>query len=252
MDNSVNKKVLVIIQARMGSTRLPEKIFKDIVGKPMLWHMINRLKCSKKINDVVIAIPDSALNDKLESFVKELGVNCFRGDEDDVLSRYYGAAVKFQGDIIVRLTSDCPLIDPVVTDSTIEAHLNSESDYTYKGPRGNYPRGLDTEVFNLTVLKKIYHEATRLYEREHVTPYIYQHPELFEINVIQAVGKLKRPELRLTVDTEEDLLLVREIYRHLYQNNKIFYIEDIIDLLDLQPELMSINAHIEQKSSGND
>jgi spore coat polysaccharide biosynthesis protein SpsF len=245
-----NRNVVAIIQARAGSTRLPGKVFKDISGKPMLWHLVNRLKYSQTINEIVIAIPDSTSNDKLASFVKELGVECFRGSEEDVLSRYYGAAMQYKGDVIVRLTSDCPLIDPRITDSVIKAHLSSDVDYTYKGPNSGFPRGLDTEVFPFQALKKTFNEATKDYEREHVTPYIYQHPELFKIDLIQATGKLKRPDLRLTVDTEEDLAFIRGLYQRLYRKGQIFYTENVIDLLDMHPELIHINAQVKQKELG--
>jgi spore coat polysaccharide biosynthesis protein SpsF len=250
MVNSVNKKILAIIQARVGSTRLPGKIFKDIAGKPMLWHVINRLRFSGRIDNIVLAIPDSEQNDVLADFARELKVGCFRGSEEDVLARYYEAAVNYGADIIVRFTSDCPLIDPRIADSAIKAHLDSGADYTSKGPNGGFPRGVDTEVINFNVLERAYKEARQTYEREHVTPYIYQHPELFKINVIQAEGKLKRPDIRLTVDTEEDLALVREIFQRLYREGQIFYTEDIIDLLERQPELLYINAGIRQKEMG--
>ncbi len=246
----MKKNIVAIIQARVGSTRLPGKVLKDVCGRPILWHMVNRLKFSKKIDGVILAIPDSAENDELEYFAKGLKLPCFRGSEENVLSRYYRAATEFGGEVIVRVTSDCPLIDPRVTDIVIEAHLNSGADYTSNGVEWGFPRGLDTEALNFTTLKKTYEEANQDYEREHVTPYIYQHPELFNIQFVEASGKLRRPDLRLTVDTEEDLRLIREIFRRLYHNGKIFYTEDVIDLLDKHPELVAINAHVVQKKLG--
>lgn len=240
-------KVVAIVQARIGSTRLPGKVLKDILGKPMLWHMVNRLRFSNKIGDIVLAIPDSAQDDRLEQFAKELGLKYFRGSEDDVLSRYYQAAAKFGGDVIVRLTSDCPLIDPGVTDRVIEEHLNSDADYTSSCINRTFPRGLDTEVFNFEPLKRAYKEAERDYEREHVTPYIRLHPEIFKLKSVEATGKLRRPDLRLSVDTEEDLKLIREIFKQLYREGKIFYIEDVIDFVNKYPKLAVINAHVRQK-----
>lgn len=247
IESSVVMKVEAIIQARVTSTRLPGKVLKDIVGKPMLWHLLNRLRSANRIDNVILAIPRSTQNDKLENFAKELKLPCFRGSEDDVLSRYYEAAVEFGAEVIVRITSDCPLIDPWVTDTVIAAHLNSDADYTSN--RG-FPRGLDTEVFNLDALNRAYKEANRNYEREHVTPYIYQHPNLFKIESVEANGKLRRPDLRLTVDTEEDLRLIREIFKRLYRDGRIFYTEDVIDLLDKNPKLVAINAHVAQKKLG--
>jgi spore coat polysaccharide biosynthesis protein SpsF len=243
----MRKKVEAIIQARVGATRLPGKVFKDISGKPMLWHLLNRLKSANRIDNVILAIPCSTQNDKLENFAKELKLPCFRGSEEDVLSRYYEAAVEFGAQVIVRMTSDCPLIDPRVTDTVIEAHLNSNADYTCDS---GFPRGLDTEVFSLDALNRAYKEAKQSYEREHVTPYIYQHPNLFKIQFVEANGKLRRPDLRLTVDTEEDLRLIREIFKRLYCDGRIFYTEDVIDLLEKHPELVAINAHVMQKELG--
>jgi spore coat polysaccharide biosynthesis protein SpsF len=243
----MSEKILAIIQARVGSTRLPGKILRGISGKPILWHVVNRLKYSQLIDEIVLAIPASSPNDKLEVFAMENGLKYFRGSEEDVLSRYYGAATKFKGDIIVRLTSDCPLIDPKVTDHTIKTHFRSKADYTTAEPNSGFPRGLDTEVLNFKSLERAYQEAKRDYEREHVTPYIYQHPELFKIQSVEATGKLRRPDLRLTIDTEEDLKLIKEIYKRLYRDRNMFYTEDVIDLLDKHDKLVSINAHVRQK-----
>ena len=242
--------IVAIIQARVVATRLPEKILKDISGKPMLWHVVNRLMLSQTIDDIVLAIPASDQNDSLEDFAKRLKLHCFRGSETDVLSRYYGAAVKFGGDVIVRVTADCPLIDPRVTDSIINTHMNSGVDYTTNDVEHGFTRGLDTEVFSVDTLARANQEAKQDYEREHVTPYIYQHPDLFVLNFVEASGKLKRPDLRLTVDTDDDLKLIREIYKGLYRDEQIFYTDNVIEFLDSHPELKAINAHIRQKELG--
>ncbi len=242
-----NIKVIAIIQARMGSSRLPCKVLSDICGKPMLWHLINRLNYSGKISDVILAIPDTAPNDRLEDFARESGLKYFRGSEEDVLSRYYQAAEKFGGHDIVRVTADNPLLDPRLIDNVAEAHINSDADYT--GTRG-YPLGINVEILTFDTLKKACIEAKLDYEREHVTPYIHGHQEIFKLNILQASGKPRRPDIRLTVDTEQDMTLVREIYRQLYSEGSIFYIEGVIDLLDKQPELIAINAHIKQKKLG--
>ena len=240
-------KIAAIIQARIGSKRLSGKVFLSILERPMLWYMINRLKLSEAIDDIILAIPDSKPNDRLADFAGDLSLHCFRGSEDDVLSRYYGAAVQFESDVIVRFTSDCPLIDPRVSDRIIREHLKSADDYTAAGISGGFPRGLDTEVFSFDTLEQVHREASQQYEREHVTPYIQEHPDLFKIKYIEASGKLRRPDLRLTVDTKEDLKLVREIFKHLYHEDQVFYTEDVIDLLDGHPELAAINAYVRQK-----
>jgi len=139
------------------------------------------------------------------------------------------------------------LIDPKITDHVIESHLNSEVDYTSNVIVRTFPRGLDTEVFNFSILETTFQNAKENYEREHVTPYIYLHPELFKLKSIEASGKLRRPDLRLTIDTKEDLRLSEKIFKHLYRENQIFYTDDVIDFLDKHPELVAINAHIVQK-----
>jgi spore coat polysaccharide biosynthesis protein SpsF len=228
----------------MGSTRLPGKVLMPIRGRHVLWHVLNRLKYSTKINKMVLAIPDSESDSVLELFARKYNVNYYRGSEDDVLSRYYNAAAKFSADTIVRITADCPLIDPRVVDSMVECYFSSGVDYVYSG---EFPYGLGLEVFNFSVLKKAYEDAVEPYDREHVSPYIYHHPNLFSVKLVEAIGKLRRPELRLTVDTKEDLELVKEIFNRMYKEGQIFYAEDVIDLLDEHPELVSINSHIVQK-----
>jgi spore coat polysaccharide biosynthesis protein SpsF len=245
---SETKKIVAIIQARLTSTRLPKKIMLDICGKPLLCHVIERVKQAKLIESIVLAIPDSSSNDELESFVKPFGWNVFRGSEDDVLSRYYHAAKQSKADIIVRITSDCPLVDPKIIDETINLHIYDRNDYTAVGVEGGFPRGLDVEVFNFKSLKIAYSKAVKRSEREHVTLFIYQNPKLFRIHFVEACGILKRPDIRLTVDTGEDLLLVREIYSALYNNNgNHFTTEDVLVLIDSNPYLQLINKHIVQK-----
>jgi spore coat polysaccharide biosynthesis protein SpsF len=222
-------------------------VLREICGKHMLWHMLNRVRLSKRLDDIVLAIPDSAQNARLEQFARQFAFHYFRGSERDVLSRYYEAAKKFDADVIVRLTSDCPLIDPRATDKVIEEYLNADADYTSNIIKRTYPLGLDTEAFNYGVLEKAHKEAKKEYEREHVTPYIYQHPNLFKLKSVETNGKLRRPDLRLTVDTEEDLQLIRQIFNRLYRDGEIFYTKDVIDLLDKHPELVAINANIGQK-----
>jgi len=241
------KKIVAIIQARMTSTRLPKKIMLDLCGKPLLWHVIERVKQAKLIDSIVLAIPDSPSNDELESFVKQIDWNVFRGSENDVLSRYYNAATQFKADVIVRITSDCPLVDPKIIDETIQRHIRNKNDYTAVGVEGGFPRGLDTEVLNFKSLETAYYKANGQSEREHVTLFIYQNPKLFRICFVEASGILRRPDIRLTVDTEEDLLLIREIYSALHNCGNHFTAEDVLAIIDSDPYLQSINKHIVQK-----
>lgn len=231
----------------MGSTRLPGKVLARVVGKPLLWHIVTRLRRSKRLDGLILATSTMPQDDVLERFAAELDLPCFRGSETDVLSRFYRAATQWGADIIVRVTADCPLIDPKVVDSVIDVHLRSGADYTSNTLVRTYPRGLDTEVLTYEAIAMAYRAAKEEYEREHVTPYIWQHPELFQLQSVEAEGKLRRPELRLTVDTEGDLSLIRSIYEALYPGDPLFDTEKVIDLLEQQPELAWLNKDIRQK-----
>jgi len=241
------KKIVAVIQARLTSTRLPKKIMLNLSGKPLLWHVVERVRRAKMIDHIVLAIPDSSNNDELELFIKKSGWNLFRGSENDVLSRYYHAAIQYSADVIVRITSDCPLVDPKIIDETIKIHFRDGNDYTAVGVEGGFPRGLDVEVLNLKSLEIAFNTAVDRSEREHVTLYIYQNPKLFKIHFVEASGNLKRPDIRLTVDTEEDLLLIREIYSALGNYGNHFSTKDVLALIDGTPRLQSINKHIVQK-----
>lgn len=241
------KQTCIILQARMISKRLPGKVLMKICNKTIINLIIERLRQCKKVDDIILAIPNTNQNDVLEEHAKKLGCHYYRGSENDVLSRYYQTANHFDVTDIVRVTGDCPLIDPILVDLMIEQYLKGKVDYAAIGVEGNFPRGLDAEIFSFETLKKVNIEAQRDYEREHVTPYIYERPESFKIKFLEASDKLKRPDLRLTVDTKEDLNLIRIIFENLYNKDKVFYTEDVIDFLDSHPELLSINALVSQK-----
>lgn len=243
-------RISAIIQARMGSTRLPNKALINIMGKPILWHVINRLKFSKNLNDIILAIPNTKENDILEKFAKENKIKYFRGSEENVLSRYYGAAKKFNCDIIVRVTSDCPLIDPKVVDMCIERFLSERCDYISNcfNDRVTFPRGLDVSAFSFVALEKAHQSAIEPYEREHVVPHIWSNK-----NNEFKIGKTIRAQpdyarnYRLTVDYPKDLILIREIYRKLYKTNEIIDTLKVISFLDRHPEIAQINISCKQK-----
>lgn len=240
-------RVLAIIQARMGSTRLPGKVMMKIQGKTVLNHVISRVKQSKEIDDIVIATTIKSDDDIIEEEALRLNVKCFRGSEEDVLSRYYYAAKENNADVIVRITSDCPLIDPKIVDEIIKLYnmhnygivANASSDLTKR----TYPRGLDTEVFSFEQLEIAYKRADLKYQREHVTPYIYENCN----NAFFYKNDVDYSKYRWTLDTEEDFELISKIYDKLYGGNHDFYLNDILELFERQPELFNINKHIEQK-----
>lgn len=235
-------KAAAIIQARMGSTRLPGKVMHEIEGKPILWHVVNRVGLSKNINEVIIATTDSPQDDTIESYAKENGISYFRGSENDVLDRYYQCAKTYGVDIAVRITADCPLADPIVIDRVVgffKEHQN-EYDYVANVIPPTFPDGLDTEVFSFNTLEKAWKEAKYTSEREHVTAYIYKNPDKFKLYNITNDSDCSG--LRWTVDTENDLAFVREVYKRFGKDNDIFYMDDVINLLNNNPELADINS----------
>ena len=243
--------VVAIIQARFSSTRLTGKVLIPISRKPMLWHVVNRLKRSNLINKVVIATTTEKRDNIIVKFCIENNIDFYRGSENDVLDRYYQVAKKYKVDVIVRITADCPLIDPEITDKVIEYYLKNKDrfDYVSNVLERSFPRGLDVEVFSFNVLEKTWHEARETHEREHVTPYICEHPEMFRLTNVENSKDLSY--MRWTVDEEKDLEFVREVYQRLYQGGKIFYMNDVLNLLDKEQELLEINKDVKQKDEKN-
>jgi len=239
-------KITAIIQARMNSTRLRGKILLPLKGKPMLTHVYERIAQMKNIDGVVIATTDTEEDDPVVHLAESCGFNWFRGSENDVLSRYYHAAVEKSSDVIVRFTADCPLIDPQVADRVVTAFINYPCDIStnagdYLSQR-TFPRGLDTEVFTLQILKEAFNNATQSYQREHVTPYMYEHGKAFYYK-----NDIDYSNFRLTVDTKDDYELVQAIYGKLYHGVHNFYLSEIVDTLKANPEMNKINADVEQK-----
>ncbi|PKP60156.1 MAG: acylneuraminate cytidylyltransferase [Candidatus Altiarchaeales archaeon HGW-Altiarchaeales-2] len=239
-----NKKIVAIIQARMGSTRLPGKVLKEVSGKPLLWHVINRVKKAKLIDQIVLATTDKKEDLKLIELASETCIESYAGSEEDVLDRYFQAATKYKADIIVRITSDCPLIDPRVIDKVIKHFLSDNFDYVANANiiKCTYPDGLDVEVFSYDALKKAFSGAKLTSEREHVAPYIRDHTEIFKIGSVENDEDISH--LRWTVDEERDLEFVREIYKRLYKEGGMFYMENVLELIKKTPELIEINSKI--------
>lgn len=233
----------------MGSTRLPGKILKDLMGKTVLQHVIERVQQAKSIDEIIIATTTLDRDDVVVDEAVKCGVNYFRGSENDVLARYYGAAKGNNADIVVRITSDCPLIDPLITDKIVnffkdkkiyDIVTNASSDLSKR----TYPRGLDTEVFTFDKLEEAFKQADKQYQREHVTPYIYENSTMIYYDKNPSDYSMHR----WTLDTEEDFELIKEIYRFLYKGKHNFYLSNILKLFEQHPKLIKINEHIEQKN----
>lgn len=231
--------ILAILQARLSSTRLPQKVLKPLLGRPMVLRQIERIQRSKKIDELVVATSDEASDDPLEMLFNENGVNCFRGSLDDVLDRYYQAAILWDPEYIVRLTADCPLTDPNVIDDVISFYMNGDYDYVSNSVPPTFPDGLDIEIFKFSCLKQAWQEAQLSSEREHATPYIYNNPQKFKLGNYENTTDLSH--LRWTVDEPEDFEFVEKIYKELYPFNPEFVMRDILKLLNKQPELLEIN-----------
>ncbi|MFC1621641.1 cytidylyltransferase domain-containing protein, partial [Candidatus Omnitrophota bacterium] len=235
------KSVGIIIQARMGSTRLPGKVMKSILGKPMLQILIERLRHLDKNKTLIIATTRNKNDDVIEKLANELGVFCYRGDEEDVLDRYYQAARMYGLDVIVRITADCPFSDPALIDGLIEHYFrNPQADYAANVLTRTYPRGFDIEVFSFEALEKAAKEARKRYQREHVTPFIVENSRLVNYS-----NNNDASMYRVTVDTAEDFELVSFIFEEL--KDRSFGYRDVVTLLDSRPDLVKINQHIEQK-----
>ncbi|KXG76348.1 cytidylyltransferase domain-containing protein [Thermotalea metallivorans] len=240
-------KVVAIIQARMGSTRLPGKILKKVKGKTVLEHVVYRVQQAKQIDKIVIATTELEQDHVVAEKAISCGIRYFRGSEDDVLSRYYHAAKENNADIVVRITSDCPLIDSKLIDKMVQFY--KENNYVFVTNVGNhasqrtYPRGLDTEIFSFQVLETAFYNAKEKYQREHVTPYIYEN----ERKIYYYRNDVDYSAYRWTLDTEEDFQLISAVYGYLYDENENFGLGDILKLMEKHPELIKLNEHVEQK-----
>lgn len=230
----------VIIQARVGSTRLPGKVLKKVLGKTILEHEISRIKRSKKIDKIVLATTVSKKDDPLEEAARKLKVGIYRGSEEDVLDRYYQAALKFELKNIMRITGDCPLVDWNILDKGILFYETGKFDYINSPPE--LAEGMDFEIVSFPTLKKCWENAKLLSEREHVTPYIKKHPELFKLG--QFPFKKDYSHIRLTIDEPRDLVMVRKVFSYLYPDKKFFTFDDVLKLFEYKPELLQINSDI--------
>jgi len=238
-------KVVAIVQARMGSTRLPGKVLKDIAGETMLNRVVGRLRRTHLINEVVVATTDLPVDDVIVAECRKISVALARGDQTDVLDRYFRAAQLSKAEIVVRITSDCPLIDPEITDKTIASFLGELPDYASNVMQRTYPRGLDTEVMSLSALERTWRQARKPYEREHVTPYIYERPAEFKL--LSVTGEEDYSAQRWTVDAPEDLKFVQAVYERLVP--AAFSWRDVLDLLQREPQLVDLNRFVQQKAT---
>lgn len=241
-------KIVAIIQARMGSTRLPEKVLMEIGKEPMLWHVYERASHASLLDEVVVATSTEAGDDAIETFCENRGIPYVRGDEEDVLDRYYQTATEVDADTVVRLTADCPLISPAVVDRVVREYEASDCEYVTNTIEYTHPDGLDVEVFDIDTLETAWNEATEPGHREHVTLYVRESDSFGSKNV-ENVLDLSKYEfvnekiiLRWTVDYPEDMKFVREVYNRLTRDRHwVFDQQSVLELIERTPELRDIN-----------
>jgi spore coat polysaccharide biosynthesis protein SpsF len=243
----MKKEVVCIIQARMGSERLPGKVIKELCGIPMIEHIVKRLKTAGTIDKIIVATSTNTENDILAQKIQNTDAVLFRGNEEDVLRRYVDAVEAIGGDYIIRVTGDCPLVSAEVIDELAEKFVSSNVDYMRVDVPDTFARGFDAEIFTKEALMKANQLAHKEMYREHVTLYMYRHPEIFSVSKLVAKEEWKRPHYRLCVDTPEDFEVVSNIYNNLYEEGTCFTIDEIIRYLDAHPEVASINQDIVQK-----
>ena len=243
-------RVVASIEARMGSSRLPGKVLMDLNGKPVLQRLIERLRLCTTVDDIVVATSDAPGDDILAQWCQDFGVHVFRGSEDDVLSRVVEAHKSVHTDIVVEITGDCPLTDPQIIDMGVETFLAHDADYVSNcGRLLTWPMGQYVQVFPLKLLEDINRTIRDTAVHEHVSLYFYEHPELYRLIDLVAPQRWKQPTWRMVLDYPEDLIFINEVYKRLEPlHGEGFGIEEVMTLLQNEPELIEINIHCEEKA----
>lgn len=240
----MQKNVLCIVQARLNSTRLPGKVLLPLKNRPVIEHVFNQLSFATKLNNIILATSTEESDNKLEVWAINNSKEIFRGNLNDVLERYYFAAKKYNGDIIVRITGDCPLIDPKIVDTVVNEFVEGGFDYFSNTINPTFPDGLDTEVFSYDALETTYFNAKLKSEREHVTPYIKNNPGTFKLGGFE--NKVNYEKYRWTIDNQEDYEFLKIIFEKLYIEDQYISWKDVIRFIDDKPEIININKHIKR------
>ena len=242
----MNSKVenQVVIQARMGSTRLPGKVLKELAGKPVLWHVVNRSQEAYSVDRVIVATTENREDNRIADWCKDNNILCVRGSSDDVLARYVKSAKLYPAKTIIRITADCPLVDPGTLDALVALHNETKSDYTTNLIKPTYPAGLDAELVLSEVLFKVDKIATLKSHREHVTLYIRENLDEFKTTNLSFGGNVEH--IRLTLDREEDYQVLKAVFDYFPQQMLFPSIYEILSIIDAHPELIQINAKIDR------
>jgi spore coat polysaccharide biosynthesis protein SpsF len=243
---SNSSPALAIIEARMGSSRLPGKVMKEILGKPVLGLMIDRIRLSKEVSEICIATSTNSADDEIEKLARELGILVFRGSEDNLLNRVASAAQEFDFEVIVALTGDCPLLDPILLDQMVQSFRLNECDFLTNCHYRSYPDGMDIQVLNKQSLLTASRTSIDLLEFEHTTLHLRRHPELFKTVHIAANRLENHPSLGLTLDEIDDFRLIQAIFDH-FSPRLDFSLREILEFLRLNPKLLEINSQVTRK-----
>ena len=242
-------EIAAIIQARMGSTRLPGKVLLDLAGKTVLERVVQRVSSARQVDVTAVATTSHTNDDGIETLCSRIHIPVYRGSEEDVLDRYYQTALTLHPRHIVRITADCPLVDPDIIDEVITVHREKNADYTSNVITKRYPDGLDVEVFTFSALQKAWKEAQLPSEREHVTPFIWKNNDRFTLASHECDKDLS--DKRWTLDHPEDYEFIQSVFRGCLENNNLFGMEDILDFLQKNPEIEIINSHYSRNEGYN-
>ena len=242
-------KIVATIEARMTSSRLPGKVLLPLAGRPALERMIERIKLARYVDEIVVATTVNTDDDLIVELTERLGVGCFRGSENDVLARVLGAAQAAKANLICELTGDCPLIDPMIIDQVIVSHLSGSFDYSSNiFNQRTYPVGVDVQVFSTDILSRVDELTNDPIDRVHVSCFIYHNPKLFRLNGIFASPEQFGPDIRITLDTEDDYQLIDRIYQAMDASGNVWSCSEIVAWLKGQPELLAINRNVRAKT----
>ena len=242
-------KVVATIEARMAASRLPGKVMRGLMGRPVLHRVVERISQAKSVDEVVVATSINPGDDVIAGYCRVNGISYYRGSEDDVLERVVEAAVEFGGEVIVQLGADNPFYDPDIIDHLVDIYRNGDFDYVCNDLELTYPNGVEVHVVSLETLKSVVARTNDRLDHEDVVRYIWEHPEQYRIKNVSAPKELCAPDVRLTLDYEEDYAVIVKVFEALYPENPDFRTGDILDYLASHPDVKDINAHCEQKSA---
>lgn len=239
--------IIAAIQARMGSNRLPKKVMREILGKPMLWHIFRRLRTVSNITDVVISTTLNPLDKDIIEFAKEYKIKYYAGSENDIVDRMYQTAKYFDATALIRITADCPVVDPFIVENLVNSFLQNNFDYVsnWSPQKRTYPHGLEVEIYSISCLDRLWNEVKDPLLREWIPFNIHENPDKFDIKILE--NETDITEFRWTVDYKEDLILIEKIYSELYRDDYIFTMEDILKIIDTTPDLKKINDKYKEK-----